>query len=370
MSIGTIIRKLRKEKDITQEQLADYLNITAQAISQWECDKSAPDIYQIPVLAHIFNVSADTLLEIDKTGVEIEVAQFKKDYEKLGNKGDRFAQFDLTCQMYEKYPSNFFVIEKYMWELFYDPHYLEEPFGETVHKDKLFKLCELVIRDCTIQQVRYTAYNILGVLYLNEGNIRKAEELCSYFPKSDYDTESEQLEQLYGRTDGEKYAVQMRKNIMYVTDHLINKIRNLGTFVTGDVDEKITVYKKCIALLDLIYDEEEIGVMLDHKGNLHCLISRLLFGINKFDEAATHMELGLSYCIKFDRAMGKCDSVVRHKSLLLRETEEDLSEVSSSINVNRVAYEIKEFRALEGKIDLPEKYYTLIDKYLPYANTI
>ena len=102
MSVGTIIRKLRKEKDITQEQLADYLNITAQAVSQWECDKSAPDIYQIPVLTHIFNVSADTLLEIDKNKAEIEVAQFEKDYEKLGNKGDMFAQFDLTCRMYEK----------------------------------------------------------------------------------------------------------------------------------------------------------------------------------------------------------------------------------------------------------------------------
>ena len=45
MSIGTVIKKLRKEKDITQEQLADYLNITAQAVSQWECDNSAPDIY-------------------------------------------------------------------------------------------------------------------------------------------------------------------------------------------------------------------------------------------------------------------------------------------------------------------------------------
>ena len=63
-------------------------------------------------MTHIFNVSADTLFEINKN-----------DYEKLGNKGDLFAQFDLACRMYEKHPSNFFVIDKYMWQLFYDPHY-------------------------------------------------------------------------------------------------------------------------------------------------------------------------------------------------------------------------------------------------------
>ncbi len=40
MSIGTTIKKLRKEKDFTQEQLAEYLGISAQAISQWECEVS------------------------------------------------------------------------------------------------------------------------------------------------------------------------------------------------------------------------------------------------------------------------------------------------------------------------------------------
>lgn len=40
MSAENIFRKLRNWKDITQEQPADYLNISAQAISQWECEVS------------------------------------------------------------------------------------------------------------------------------------------------------------------------------------------------------------------------------------------------------------------------------------------------------------------------------------------
>lgn len=40
MSIGTTIKRLRREKDITQEQLAEYLGITSRAISQWECEFS------------------------------------------------------------------------------------------------------------------------------------------------------------------------------------------------------------------------------------------------------------------------------------------------------------------------------------------
>ena len=65
MSIGTTIKRLRRERDITQEQLAEYLGISTGAVSQWECDRTAPDITQLPLLANVFDVSADELLEID-----------------------------------------------------------------------------------------------------------------------------------------------------------------------------------------------------------------------------------------------------------------------------------------------------------------
>ena len=75
MSIGTTIKKLRRERDMTQEQLAEYLGITANAVSQWECDRTTPDISQLPLLVHIFNVSADELLEINVANKEREIEQ-------------------------------------------------------------------------------------------------------------------------------------------------------------------------------------------------------------------------------------------------------------------------------------------------------
>ncbi|MBQ8276321.1 MAG: helix-turn-helix transcriptional regulator, partial [Clostridia bacterium] len=43
MSIGTTIKKLRRDRNMTQERLAEHLGLTANAISQWECDRTAPD---------------------------------------------------------------------------------------------------------------------------------------------------------------------------------------------------------------------------------------------------------------------------------------------------------------------------------------
>ena len=46
-TMGQIIRRLRKEKNLTQEELAEQLNISAPAVSKWENDTSMPDISQV-----------------------------------------------------------------------------------------------------------------------------------------------------------------------------------------------------------------------------------------------------------------------------------------------------------------------------------
>ena len=65
MSIGETIKKLRTAKKLTQEELASLLGITSKAVSQWECNRTSPDISQIPALCNFFQISADQLLNIN-----------------------------------------------------------------------------------------------------------------------------------------------------------------------------------------------------------------------------------------------------------------------------------------------------------------
>ena len=60
--MGKVIRDLRKEHRITQEQLAAAINTTQDTISLWELNKSCPDAYFIVKLAKYFSVSSDYLL--------------------------------------------------------------------------------------------------------------------------------------------------------------------------------------------------------------------------------------------------------------------------------------------------------------------
>ena len=64
-TLGNRISARRKQKKMTQDQLAEQLGVTAQAVSKWENDQSCPDITMLPRLATIFGCSTDELLGIE-----------------------------------------------------------------------------------------------------------------------------------------------------------------------------------------------------------------------------------------------------------------------------------------------------------------
>ncbi|MDR2182634.1 MAG: helix-turn-helix domain-containing protein [Clostridiales bacterium] len=74
MTLGEKIQVLRKQSGMSQEQLAERITISRQAISRWELNESVPDVDNIVQLSRIFGVSTDYLLKngefIDMTGAD------------------------------------------------------------------------------------------------------------------------------------------------------------------------------------------------------------------------------------------------------------------------------------------------------------
>lgn len=69
MTLGKNIVRHRKALGLTQDQLAEQLGVTAQAVSKWENDQSCPDITTLPKLAEIFGITTDELLGVERTKV-------------------------------------------------------------------------------------------------------------------------------------------------------------------------------------------------------------------------------------------------------------------------------------------------------------
>ena len=67
MDLGKKILELRKKENLSQEQLAEKMNVTRQTISKWELNETTPDIKQAKELSRLFKVSLDELTENDMT---------------------------------------------------------------------------------------------------------------------------------------------------------------------------------------------------------------------------------------------------------------------------------------------------------------
>lgn len=82
MNVNEKILQLRKASGMTQEQLAENMNVSRQAISKWEVGESNPDTDKIVLLSKIFNVSIDYLLIDDITEDKKPLEPIKKDFSK------------------------------------------------------------------------------------------------------------------------------------------------------------------------------------------------------------------------------------------------------------------------------------------------
>ena len=111
IKIGAILKKLRAEKNITQDTLATAIGVTPQAISRWESEGGYPDIELLPVLADFFSVSTDELLGYKLSQREEEISNIKKEISRLAEVGTieeriTFARNAISC-----YPADFEIKE-------------------------------------------------------------------------------------------------------------------------------------------------------------------------------------------------------------------------------------------------------------------
>lgn len=82
-TIGNRIQKYRKEKGLTQEELAEKLGLSSQAVSKWENDVSCPDIATLPQLCKLLGVTADELLSGKTETVKVMPAEKRKPFDEL-----------------------------------------------------------------------------------------------------------------------------------------------------------------------------------------------------------------------------------------------------------------------------------------------
>ena len=111
-TVGSTIRELRKNKNLTQEELAEAINVTPQAISKWENNIGLPDISQIIPLATFFGVSTDIIVGIAENNRNEEINEILNACNDRTLRKDEIESWLLIQDALKKYPSNLDLLQE------------------------------------------------------------------------------------------------------------------------------------------------------------------------------------------------------------------------------------------------------------------
>ncbi len=359
--IGNNIKRLRRQKGITQETLAERMHVSTAAVSKWERNEALPDISMVLPLASYFGVSTDELLGLDAAKTEERIQGIMNERNRLCALGKEREAFDLIVTAYEEFPNDWRIVEEYMWKLYYDPN-CAEPYGHEVHKEELYRLCERVLDECTVDHVRYSALSILGGLYVLEGQTDKAIETAKRFPTLLFTRERE-LQNCYEKGSTEWWTYT-RAGMAEFAEYLMVDIRNMA-LATEDPHESIRILKKAIALIELIFDEADYCFWNYHLAELHIWIAHRYVRVHDLDTAYSHFEKGLQYAKAYD----DLPQTGAHTSFLVRGNVFDVRNINSGTEDNDVARELGyllQSSSYQELKDTPQMQ-AIIAKYEPFA---
>ena len=171
MNIGNKIRELRKQRGITQEQLAESIGISFQAVSKWENNIALPDITLAPVLASYFGVSMDELFDFNLKEIEYAVKNITDEAYKF-RENDPAESKRILEEGLKKYPENDILLNN----LLYVMNYSEKP-------DETISVASKLIEKTDQSDVKYDALRFLAYAYKAKGDFESAEAAIEQIPE-------------------------------------------------------------------------------------------------------------------------------------------------------------------------------------------
>lgn len=289
--ISENIKRLRREKNLTQEALADFLGISFQAVSKWECGDAYPDITLLPVIANYFQVTIDELLGNDKIRSEENIQAYLNEYKRLIYNNDEDHKnykksVSLAKQAYKEYPYDWRIIDMLCDSFVYTGWNDEEKYEDD--KALVRKLCKMVYDECTNDELRQNA--VMHMVRLSDGE--EEEEWLCRLPNNMTKLQGEEREWNHAAKGRKEEAFLLyQKNVMEYFNHLMWKLsiyeeERFSAFVTPT--DKIKVLDISANLLDAIYMGDD--ALSGYKANLYGEIAQAYFSLGDKENGYLYLE--------------------------------------------------------------------------------
>ncbi len=290
------IKKLRREKDLTQEALADFLGVTFQSVSNWERGESYPDITILPEIARFFKVSIDELLGINKAENEHEINSKIAEYDNLT---DHKLMQEIINDLKAKFPNDFRVLIRYLRCLV---NFSEDLLAVS---SEVFSIYNNIQQNCTDDRIRIKAKRAMIEFYRSQLNNENAdvmfekcekiiaempdmrdsrEMFCTFYPEChpQHDTKIQNaIEESF-----------LLRTTFYSHYYFYND-RCSDEWQAKSI-------KKEIEYLEFFYDDGNYGKMWKMMMNLYGHLGISYFKMNDYKNANLNFRKSAELAIKFD----------------------------------------------------------------------
>lgn len=259
--IGENIKRLRREKELTQETLAEFLGVTFQSVSKWERGESYPDITLLPAIASFFDVSCDELLGRDREEKEKKIQQYIDEYNKIRLKDSPYA-YDMLSEAVKEFPGDYRLLVRYLEILLMTKSGLGTDREQIL--DEVEKLYSKILRYCTNDTIRIWAkrlvcmyYNSLSHQTKNEKYTQKMLEIANEMPGM-FDSR-EHLATIINLPDEEHYSAVCKafeSELLLLLGTVNNQIHFKKHF---SLEYEIEAKERFVKIIDLFYDDGNYG---------------------------------------------------------------------------------------------------------------
>ena len=162
MKLGEKFKTLRKQRNISQEVLANYLGISFQSVSKWENESTMPDVMMIPAIASFFGISTDELFDYNLYEVEKEVESICKEAYKYRD-SEPMKSEQILREGLKRFPGNDILLNNLLYTLDFSNR-----------SDEIISLCKSLIESTKDDSVKYDACRLLAMCYKENGR----QDLC------------------------------------------------------------------------------------------------------------------------------------------------------------------------------------------------
>ena len=323
LELGKRIRGLRHRDGRTQEDLAEAIGVTSQAVSRWEANGGYPDMEMIPAIANYFGITIDELFgyENDRER-KIDAIIEKIDSFRVKSRMDDDWVDECVSILREglaEFPGNkklLITLAETLSEAGWRRHselvyYDEEGFirhNYDVHRKNPYwqesiKICEHLVASTIDSTISMRAITVLVLLYRNFGEIEKAVAYAKRMPELKYCREL----MLAAAADGKEEAKYIGEFLLEAASNfkkqlIYGLIANKHHF---ESDMPINKIKGVIALFDLICDDGNFGLSNDDLIQLYLYLSGLQWERGYHDEAFESLDKALYHAKELEKLLGK-----------------------------------------------------------------